>query len=80
MLGPVRDNKALHRFEIDADGLTAFVTYRVADGVLIFLHEEVPPAREGHGVGSALAKGALELVRGSGLKIIPKCPFIAACR
>lgn len=77
MLSSVRDNKALHRFEIDADGLTAFVTYRVADGVLTFLHEEVPPAREGLGVGTALAKGALELVRSYSLKVVAKCPFIA---
>ena len=52
--GNVRDNKALHRFEIDADGLTAFVTYRVADGVLTFLHEEVPPARPKLIAGSLL--------------------------
>jgi len=77
MITPVRDNKELKRFELDAGGLTAFVTYRVADGVLTFLHEEVPPAREGKGVGSALARGALELVRASGMKVVPKCPFIA---
>ena len=77
MISPVRDNKELKRFELDADGLTAFVTYRVADGVLTFLHEKEPSEREGKGVGSALARGALELARGYGLKVVPRCPFIA---
>ena len=45
--------------------------------MLTFRHEEVPSTREGKGVGSALARGALELVRGYGLKVIPRCPFIA---
>ena len=75
---PVRDNKTLHRFEIDADGKTAFVTYGIVNDVLIFLHEKVPEQVAGHGVGSALAKGALDLVRGYGLKMISRCPFMAA--
>lgn len=77
MIGPVRDNTELKRFELDADGLIAFVTYRIADGVLTFLHEEVPHAVEGKGVGTALARGALDIVRSSGMKVIPRCPFIA---
>jgi hypothetical protein len=78
MISDVRDNKARHRFEIDADGTTAFVTYSLANGVLTFLHEKVPPEAAGHGVGSALAKGALDLVRADRLKMVPKCPFMAA--
>lgn len=77
MLSPVRDNKELKRFEIDADGRTAFVTYTVEGGVLTFRHEEVPKDIGGRGVGTALAKGALDIVRGYGLKVIPRCPFVA---
>lgn len=73
----VRDNKTLHRFEIEADGITAFLKYRRADGIVTFIHEEVPKAAEGHGIGSALAKGALDLVRAAGEKLIAACPFIA---
>ncbi len=74
----VRDNTARHRFELEVDGHTAFVTYRPGDGVITLVHTEVPKELAGKGVGSALAKGALDLVRASGLKVVPLCPFIAA--
>ena len=31
-----------------------------------------------HGVGSMLARGALDQVRAQGLKVVAQCPFIAA--
>ena len=42
----------------------------------MFTHTEIDPAFEGHGVGSALAKAALDDVRAKGLKAVPLCPFI----
>lgn len=74
----VTDNKALHRFEMAVDGATAFVTYRLGDGKITFLHAEVPKEFSGRGYGSALAKGALDQSRAAGLKVVPRCPFIAA--
>lgn len=41
-------------------------------------HTEVDPAFEGQGVGSQLAKAALDDVRARGLELVPRCPFIAA--
>lgn len=78
MTSDVRDNTALHRFEIEVDGVVAFSVYRRAHGVITFIHTEVPDALAGKGVGSKLAKGALELVRARGEKVIAECPFIAA--
>jgi predicted GNAT family acetyltransferase len=38
----------------------------------------VPPAFEGRGVGSQLVRGALELVRARGERVVPVCGFVAA--
>ena len=77
-MAEVTDNPALSRFEMAVDGVTAFVTYRREGDVLALVHTEVPQALSGRGVGSALARGTLDLIRAAGLKIRPLCPFIAA--
>ncbi len=74
----VRDNTALHRFELEVDGVTAFSVYTRKGGVVTFVHTEVPEALSGKGVGSRLARGALDMVRARGEKVIAQCPFIAA--
>jgi uncharacterized protein len=74
----VRNNTAESRFELDADGHTALAYYRMAPGVITFTHTEVPPALSGQGVGSRLVRGALELARSQGLKVVAKCPFVSA--
>lgn len=78
MTDEVRNNTALHRFELDADGHTAVAYYQLAPGVITFTHTEVPPALSGRGIGSRLARGALEAARARGLKVVAKCPFVSA--
>ena len=78
MPSAVRNNTALHRFELDADGHTAVSYYKLTPGVITFTHTEVPPALEGRGIGSALVRGALESARAQGLKVVAKCPFVSA--
>ncbi len=78
MLDTVHDNPGLGRFELTVDGHTAISAYRHTPGTVTFTHTEVPDALSGRGVGSALAKGALDAVRMRGEKIVPLCPFIAA--
>jgi uncharacterized protein len=75
---PVRNNTALKRFELDADGHVAFAYYRLSPGVITFTHTEVPPELSGRGIGSALARGALDQVRAQGFKVVAQCPFIGA--
>ena len=77
MSNNVRDNTERRRFELDADGHTAFSEYRRDGGVLTVMHTEVPPALGGKGVGSALVRGLLDIARAQGLKVVPKCPFVA---
>ena len=74
----IQDNPARHRYELTIDGETAFVTYRRKDGVITFVHTEVPPALEGRGIASRLARHVLDMARKDGLKVVPMCPFIAA--
>jgi len=72
-----RDNSALSRYELDVDGYTAFTTYRLAPGVVTFLHTEVPPQLRERGIGSQLVQAALQAVRAAGLKVVPRCSFVA---
>jgi uncharacterized protein len=78
MSAAVTDNFAAHRFELKAGDHLAIAAYRLAPGVITFTHAEVPPALSGQGIGSGLARGALEQARARELKVVPRCSFIAA--
>jgi hypothetical protein len=71
------DNQALNRYEISVDGKTAFSEYKIDNGVISFMHTEVPNEFRGKGVGSKLVRGELEAARTRGLKVIARCPFVA---
>jgi hypothetical protein len=74
----VHDNTDLSRFELDADGLTTFMNYRLAGNVISLDHTETPVAARGRGLASRLVEGALQIVRARALKIVPRCPFVRA--
>jgi uncharacterized protein len=74
----VRDNAALSRFELDADGVTVFANYQIAGNVITLMHTETPVQARGRGLASQLVAGALENVRARGLKVVPRCPFVRA--
>ncbi len=75
------DLKVLHlpgegRFEIQAAGQTAVLTYSLKDGSITFSHTGVPPALEERGIGSRLAKAGLEHAREKGYRVRPLCSFV----
>ena len=72
----VRDNKAQSRFELDVEGAVAFANYRLAPSTVIITHTETPRALRGRGIASELVKGALELIRADGLKVVAGCGFV----
>jgi uncharacterized protein len=72
------NNTAKHRYELAVDGHIAATYYSIADGVITFIHTEVPSELGGKGIGSKLIKGALDQVRADGLKVIAQCPFVKA--
>ncbi len=74
----VTNNEELKRYEGHLDGaLAGFAEYQLTDELIVFTHTEVDPAFEGKGVGSAIARFALDDVRDAGArKVMPLCPFI----
>ena len=78
MNNTVSNNPAQQRYELAVDGHVAASYYEIADGVITFVHTEVPPELGGKGIGSKLIKGALDQVRAGGLKVIAQCPFVKA--
>jgi predicted GNAT family acetyltransferase len=74
----VTHDQAASRFAAELDGETAVAEYQRAGREVRFTHTEVPPLFEGRGVGSRLAKTALDWAVGEQLAIVPQCRFIAA--
>ena len=74
----VKDNPALGRFEMAGGGGVAFVECRRAGDRIALLHTEVPEAMSGKGVGAKLVSGTLDALRAEGLKVVPRCEFVAA--
>jgi predicted GNAT family acetyltransferase len=74
--GGVRDNRALSRFELDADGAVAFANYRRTPSAVIITHTETPRGLRGRGIASELVEGALRMIRADGLKVIAGCAFV----
>lgn len=73
---PVRNNETAKRFEIEVNGHLALLEYMRAGKNITYTHTEVPRALEGMGIGSKLARHALEYARDEELKVIPICPFV----
>ncbi|QPF81917.1 N-acetyltransferase [Bradyrhizobium genosp. L] len=75
-MGAVRDNSDQNRFELDTEGGMAFANYRLTPSAVIITHTETPRALRGRGIASELVKGALELIRADGHKVIAGCGFV----
>lgn len=76
----MRDNPEKRQFEAYVDGKVAgFSAYDLTTDGIMIMHTEVDDAYEGEGVGSALVRQMLDLVRADGeLKVTVLCPFVNA--
>lgn len=73
------NNRAASRYEALIDGRPAgYSTYAEGPDRVTFVHTVVRPRFEGRGVGSRLAKFAIDDVQARGLRITPVCPFVLA--
>ncbi len=66
------------RFEArdEADDLAGVLTYQLSGTIVAYTHTNVDPRFEGHGVGSALARTAMDDARSKGRTVVPICPFV----
>ena len=76
----VVDVPDLRRFEARLEGgrVAAWAHYVRRRDRLIITHTEVSPELEGRGIGSALARGALDAVRAAGERVELVCPFFTS--
>jgi predicted GNAT family acetyltransferase len=73
----VRDNPEELRYElVDDDQIVGELLYRRYPDRIVLVHTDVPPALEGQGLASRLVAGALDDIRGQGLRVVPVCPFV----
>lgn len=73
----VSDHPRVERYEIRVDGRRAgLAAYELEGKMITFTHTEIDDAYEGQGLGSQLARSALDDARVRGLTVTPLCPFI----
>ena len=73
----VADNSMENRYEARLDGAVVGVSqYELTADAIVFLHTVVAEEHEGQGVGSAIARYALDDARARGLRVRPLCPYI----
>jgi hypothetical protein len=72
------NNEAVEEWQVSIDGHQAFLAYERKGDRIVYLHTEVPPELEGHGVASTLAKAALDEARARHQTVVPLCPFVSS--
>ena len=74
----VERNDTESRFELFVgERMVGRADYRVEGDRVLFSHTEVDPTLNGQGLGSVLARAALDTIKAEGKRIVPQCSFIA---
>ena len=76
--GTVVNNEAAGRFDLEIEGHRASIYYELQPDTIAFLRTYVHPDLSGKGVGSRMAKVALDYARDEGLGVIPYCRFVSS--
>jgi predicted GNAT family acetyltransferase len=78
MASSVRHDPERSRYELVVDGVVVGVAdYSRHDGTWVFPHTEIAADRRGQGLGAELVRGALDDVRKTGGKVVPRCWYVA---
>ncbi|MBZ9750259.1 N-acetyltransferase [Deinococcus sp. HMF7620] len=75
----VRRNDDTQRYELlRGEQVLGYAEFRPAgEGAVMLPHTVIEEGHEGEGLGSQLARFALDDVRAQGKRVVPMCPFIA---
>lgn len=71
-------NPEKRRFEAQVGAYLAHIDYIENEDNIVYVRTLVPTELEGHGIASKMARFVLDYARDNDLKVIPRCPFVAA--
>ncbi|MBA1264641.1 GNAT family N-acetyltransferase [Stutzerimonas stutzeri] len=75
----VRHDESRQRYVLEINGQPlGFAQYQEEGDRQVFTHTEIDDSLAGQGMGSMLARAALDDARRRGKRIVPVCAFIAA--
>jgi predicted GNAT family acetyltransferase len=66
------------RFEVEVDGFTAYVKYRIVDGALDIVSTVVPRELSGRGIAGKLVEEAYRYADASGYECKATCSYAVA--
>jgi predicted GNAT family acetyltransferase len=74
----VRDNTERRRYELSVDGrMIGIADYDRLGDVMVLPHTFIEPSERNQGWGEVLVRQALDDIRRQGLRIEPRCWFVA---
>ena len=74
----VRHNPEASRYELwDDSTLVGIADYSVSGDAVVFPHTEINRDRRGQGLGAILVRAALDDVRTTGRRVVPRCWYVA---
>jgi predicted GNAT family acetyltransferase len=72
----LKNNEAIHNFELFVNGHRAFIDYKTKDNKIYLVHTEVPAELKGMGVAEALVEKTFNYIEQHQLKMVPLCSYI----
>jgi uncharacterized protein len=74
----ITNNTSAGRYEMSIDGeQVGFLEYTLSPPRIVLDYIEIDPARRGGGLGERFTVAVLEECRARGLKVTPRCSYIA---
>ncbi len=73
---PVHNNEAARRFEIEAGGGLAILTYMREEDRIVYIHTSVSTPPRGSQHRRPTGDACLEYARAEGLLVVPRCPYV----